>query len=49
MVAADWYGVQPETEISDRVLRLTPILDSLDEADAELMKRLIHRLTNDQR
>jgi hypothetical protein len=45
MVAADWYGVNPDTDVSTRVLRLGPVLDNLDDADAELVKSLAHRLS----
>jgi hypothetical protein len=44
MVAADWYGVHPDADISARALRLGPILDLLDEHDAELLETLARRL-----
>lgn len=44
MVAADWYGVVPDTEISARVLQIAPVLDVLDESDAELISKMAHRL-----
>lgn len=47
MVAADWFGVHPETEVSTRVLRLSPVLDALDEADAKLVEALARRLASD--
>lgn len=44
MIAADWYAVHRDTEVSPRVLRLGPILDHLDGADAALVEMLVHRL-----
>lgn len=43
MVAESWYGVQTEGA-SERVKRIAPALDALDEADAELVERLVTRL-----
>src|SRR5689334_15908229 len=37
MIAADWYDVHPEAEVSTRALRLGPLLDRLDDADADMM------------
>jgi hypothetical protein len=45
MVAADWYDVHPDTEISSRTLRLGPAFDRLDESDAQIVETLIRRLT----
>ncbi len=45
MIAADWYGVHPDTDIPARVLRLGPILEQLTDADAELLETLARRLT----
>jgi hypothetical protein len=47
MIAADWYGVHPDAEISARALRLSPALDSLSEADAELVETLARRLAGE--
>jgi hypothetical protein len=44
MIAADWYGVHPDTEISTRVRRLAPALEALSEGDAELVDALARRL-----
>lgn len=44
MVAADWYGVHPETDVSTRVLRLGPILDQLSDSDAQLVEDIARRL-----
>jgi hypothetical protein len=44
MIAADWYGVHPDTEVSARALRLSPVLDTLSEHDAELVEALARRL-----
>lgn len=46
MVAADWYGVYPDTDISGRTLQLGPILDSLNEKDARLVEAVARRLIN---
>jgi hypothetical protein len=47
MVAADWYEVYPDTEVSARALRLSPALDRLSEADAELVEKLAMRLAGE--
>jgi hypothetical protein len=47
MVAADWYGVHPDTEASARALSLSPTLDKLDEADADLLETLARRLAGE--
>jgi hypothetical protein len=44
MIAADWYGVQPDADVSARALRLGPLLDSLSEHDAELVEVVARRL-----
>jgi len=48
MIAADWYGVQTGADTSDRVLDLRHVLDSLTDADAELVSALAHRLARGQ-
>lgn len=35
MIAADWFGVRPGTEVSARVMKLAPLLDELTETEAE--------------
>jgi hypothetical protein len=47
MVAADWYSVHPTADVSTRVRRLSPLLDRLNEADAELVGALVRRLASD--
>lgn len=47
MVAADWYEVRPTGDVSARVRRLGPLLDRLNEADAELVMDLVRRLATD--
>lgn len=44
MIAADWYGVVPDTELSSRVLRIGHLIDQLDESDAALIEKLARRL-----
>jgi hypothetical protein len=44
MVAADWYGVTRDSEVSTRVLRMGHLIDALDERDAELVEHLARRL-----
>ncbi|MCO5994767.1 hypothetical protein [Actinoallomurus rhizosphaericola] len=44
MIAADWYGVRPDTDLSARVLSLGPVLDRLTDSDAELVEDLARRL-----
>lgn len=43
MAAESWYGIRIE-DISERVKRIAPALDALNEADAELVERLVARL-----
>jgi len=43
MIAADWYGVEKNSEFSARVKKLAPNIDLLDEADAELVDQMIRR------
>src|SRR2546429_7152870 len=45
MVAADWYGVVPDAPPSARVTRLAPPLDALDADDAEIVSKLVQRLS----
>jgi len=45
MIAADWYNVHPDTEVSARALRLSSALDQLDESDAEMVETLVRRLS----
>ena len=44
MIAADWYGVEKNTEFSARAKRLAPNLDQLSDDDLELVEQLIRRL-----
>jgi len=46
MIAADWYGVESNEGVPARVLRMSPLLDSLDESDAEMVEKLTRRLAN---
>lgn len=45
MVAADWFGVQTEASVSDRVLNLSHLIDALSDEDAEMVEDLIRRLS----
>ena len=45
MIAADWYGVHPDIDVSARVLRLAPLLERLSEDDADLVEALSRRLS----
>jgi hypothetical protein len=47
MVAADWYGVRAEVEVSDRVLNLSHVLDTLSDEDAHLVWRIAQRLAGE--
>jgi hypothetical protein len=47
MIAADWYGVHTETEVSNRALNLSHLLDTLDEEDAGLVETIARRLAGD--
>ncbi len=44
MVAADWYGVDPNNGLSPRGLRLGPALDGLVEHGAAIVELMIKRL-----
>jgi hypothetical protein len=44
MIAADWYGVHGDADLSPRVQRLAPALDNLDQHDFDLVESLIDRL-----
>lgn len=48
MVAADWYGVHPDADVSARALSLSPTLDRMGEPDAALLEVLAKRLARDQ-
>lgn len=45
MIAADWYGVQPEAGVSARVLDLSHLIDALDDKDTALVESLLRRLS----
>ena len=45
MIAADWYGVEPDGEMSAAALRLGPALDRLEPNDLDLVESLARRLT----
>lgn len=47
MIAADWYGVHPDTELSARTQRLGPVLDKLSDSDADLVEAVAQRLSKD--
>jgi hypothetical protein len=44
MIAADWYGVTPPPEVSQRVRRLETAVDALKEADFNMVEALVRRL-----
>ncbi len=44
MVAADWYDVEGDGQLSPWTLRLAPVLERLSESDAELVETLVRRL-----
>lgn len=46
MVAADWYGVHPDADLSARAIRLSPTLDRLQDSDAEIVEKLAARLAS---
>lgn len=47
MIAADWYGVNPNGDVSSRVRRLGPTLEALAEPDADLIEAFARRLARD--
>lgn len=49
MIAADWYGVRTEMEMSDRVLNLSHLLDALSDEDAKLVESIARRLVDSER
>jgi hypothetical protein len=48
MVAADWYGVRAKSEMSDRVLNLSHLIEALSDDDAKLIESIVRRLTEDR-
>ncbi|MEV0344010.1 hypothetical protein AB0H49_33875 [Nocardia sp. NPDC050713] len=44
MIAADWYGVHQDEQISSRVRQLAAVIDELTEEDADLVESLARRL-----
>jgi len=44
MVAADWYGVHPDLEVSPAALRLAPTLAQLGDDDLDLLETIARRL-----
>lgn len=46
MIAADWYGVLPDKELSTRVMGLGPMIDRLDISDYGLVHNLTIRLAS---
>jgi hypothetical protein len=44
MVATDFYGVDTSVGYSARVRRIAPILDTLEEPDADLVEQMVARL-----
>jgi hypothetical protein len=48
MVAADWYDVRTEMEVSDRVLNLSHVLDALSDEDAKLVELVARRLVDER-
>ncbi|MEV6155420.1 hypothetical protein AB0L53_34275 [Nonomuraea sp. NPDC052129] len=44
MIAADWYGVLPDRELSTRVMGLAPLIDMLNLSDYGLLHNLTLRL-----
>lgn len=47
MIAADWYEVEPNDGPSPRVMNMAPLLDSLDDEQADalsvLLRAMYHR------
>ncbi len=48
MVAADWYDVDCDAQPSPRTTRLAPMLERLSDYDAELVRKLVRRLSKSQ-
>lgn len=44
MIAADWYGVRTEADVSERVLNFKHLIDALDSDDVLLVDRILRRL-----
>ncbi|MET7304986.1 hypothetical protein [Embleya sp. NPDC005575] len=45
MIAADWFGIQPGTEVSARVMKLAPLVDKLTEKEAEALAVVVQSMT----
>ncbi|MFG2976791.1 hypothetical protein ACGFYY_27865 [Streptomyces sp. NPDC048331] len=46
MIAADWFGVRPGTEVSARVMQFAPVLDELSEKEAEALGVVVHSMAS---
>ncbi len=44
MIAADWYGVRRDVQLSPIAQRLGPALDALDDDEVALIEDLVRRL-----
>ncbi|KQW48961.1 hypothetical protein ASC77_09610 [Nocardioides sp. Root1257] len=44
MIAADWYGVKPDSDVSPRVQKIAAALDDLNDDDLDLIETFITRL-----
>jgi hypothetical protein len=44
MIAADWYGVRTEADVSERVLNFRHLIDALDPDDVLLVDHILRRL-----
>lgn len=44
MIAADWYGIQPDERFSTRVMNLAPLLDQLTEEQADALSVIIQAM-----
>jgi hypothetical protein len=47
MIAADWYGVNTQVGVSNRIRNLSHLLDALNENDASLIEAIARRLAVD--
>ena len=47
MIAEDWFGVNHNADVSQRVMRIASALDSLSERDADLVADVARRLASD--
>ncbi|WP_157878502.1 hypothetical protein [Streptomyces chattanoogensis] len=47
MIAADWYGIEPSGGLSPRVMNMAPLLDKLEDEQADALGVIIRAMLRD--